>query len=550
MSTEERSDHPDPEGHDAPGGPEDPEGGSEGQETPEAPPRDETADTADTTDDATDGPGDPEAPEVTAAAPRTASLPPSRPTRHRSLALITSVAAAVLLVGGGGLYLATSAGDGARDTDAGAPAGDGPGGPTPPPLALDGYGGNSGVAPGEPDPNGALYRVDGTLPKGPDAASVHHPSGDITAADVTRLAEALGIEGKPVAEGAAWRIGGQDGQGPSLSVGREAPGAWTFTGYAPGPDACQSATTCAKPPTGASVDPVGEAEAREVAAPVLKAVGQDDAKVDAGQVTGAQRTVNAVPVVGGLPTYGWNTQLMVGAQGELVGGNGHLGAPVKGASYPVVSAREALRLLNTTAGGGEVGIGGCAEPVPLDGTVPPDAVCAPATALPGKPVAEAVAVESAVFGLASHTVAGQPALVPSWLFEVRAAGAAESFTVTHPAVDPAYLAGASAAPSPESPPGGTPTRDVRVEGYTAEGRELTVRFTGGVCADYAVSVDESGGEVRVTVTETPWPDKICILIAEVKHQTVALDEPLGARKVVGSDGAAVALEKPGARLPR
>ncbi|CAM5714556.1 Large membrane protein OS=Streptomyces glaucescens OX=1907 GN=SGLAU_09845 PE=4 SV=1 [Streptomyces glaucescens] len=40
------------------------------------------------------------------------------------------------------------------------------------------------------------------------------------------------------------------------------------------------------------------------------------------------------------------------------------------------------------------------------------------------------------------------------------------------------------------------------------------------------------------------------MIAKVHHRTVELDEPLGDRKVVGSDGEAVPLEKPGARLPR
>jgi hypothetical protein len=51
------------------------------------------------------------------------------------------------------------------------------------------------------------------------------------------------------------------------------------------------------------------------------------------------------------------------------------------------------------------------------------------------------------------------------------------------------------------------------------------------------------------VTETPWPDKVCIMIAKIYHQTVQLDEPLGDRAVVGTDGKEVPLEKAGARLP-
>jgi hypothetical protein len=55
--------------------------------------------------------------------------------------------------------------------------------------------------------------------------------------------------------------------------------------------------------------------------------------------------------------------------------------------------------------------------------------------------------------------------------------------------------------------------------------------------------------VKVTVTSTPWPGKVCILIAKQFQKTVQLDEPLGDREVVGSNGKAVPLAKEGARLP-
>jgi hypothetical protein len=56
--------------------------------------------------------------------------------------------------------------------------------------------------------------------------------------------------------------------------------------------------------------------------------------------------------------------------------------------------------------------------------------------------------------------------------------------------------------------------------------------------------------VTVTVTETPWKDKVCIMIAKEMTRIVHLDEPLGDRKVVGSDGKEIPQVKPGARLPR
>jgi hypothetical protein len=274
---------------------------------------------------------------------------------------------------------------------------------------------------------------------------------------------------------------------------------------------------------------------------VLKAVGQDAAKLDATQVAGAVRTVNADPEVGGLPTYGWTTGIQVGADGQVVGGSGNVKAPAKGDTYPVIGADEALDLMNgpgRTAGDGRKGPGGCASPVPLK-----DKDEEPCEVATGAPEPEPVTVEDAVFGLAARFTEGEQVLVPSWLFQVRPAGAGAGFTVTHPAVDPAYLTApeppSSVTPSPlepGDPSGSAPKkRDVRVEGYTAQGEELTVSFWGGVCSQYTASADEENGKVTVTVTEKP-SGKVCILIAKALERTVKLDEPLGDREVVGTNG--------------
>ena len=519
------------------------------------------------TEEAAEESGAPEEPVVAATGERDDT---EHPARRRSPVLIASVAAAVLLVGGGGAYLATGAASGSGDggTTSGAPGDD-----TPPPLHLDGYGeggGTGGIAPGEPNPYGVTYQADGTLPDGPDSAPVYRATGEVTKDEVARLAEALGVAGTPVLEGKAWKVGGQDAAGPSLQVNQLAPGTWTFHRYAPGTDDCKSETVCASDPAAPAGDPVGEDVAKKAAAPVLKAVGQDDAKVDASQVMGAQRVVNADPVVGGLPTHGWTTGVVVNVQGEVVGGSGQLKAPVKGDTYPVVDAEKALELMNArSVGDHRMGIGGCASPVPLKDRL--EAPCGsssgtPEAGTPVPPKQDTITVEKAVFGLAAQYVDARQTLVPSWLFQVKAAGAQDSFTVTYPAVDPKYIASAtpSAEPSgePTAPPSPRPTgpgsdeptaapatRDVQVDGYTADGNELTVSFTGGVCADYRAAAVEGSDKVTVTVTETPWPDKVCIMIAKVYHQSVPLDEPLGDRKVVGSDGKEIPLEKAGARLP-
>ncbi|MFE2304190.1 hypothetical protein ACFXAW_39035 [Streptomyces sp. NPDC059445] len=480
--------------------------------------------------------------------------------RRNTPALVASVVAAVLLVGGGGAYFATTASGGDRS---GTPGADG----TPPPLALDGYaasttgdgstGGTAGIAPGEPNPYGTTYRASGTLPEGPGSAHVQWAEGKVTRTEVARLAKALGLAGTPRLAGDAWTVGtAKDGTEPNLRVTADAPGTWTYSSALPGGDNCVKVTVCGPAgsgsasgsASGSTPGPVSEAAAEKAAAPVLKAVGQDDAKLDASQLMDRVRVVNADPVVDGLPTYGWTTGLRIGADGHVVGGSGQLKTPVRGDAYPVVGARKALDAMNgsapATGGDRRMGIGGCASPVPLK-----DRDEMPCEHPSPEPKAQTATVEKATFGLAAQRADGRQALVPSWLFEVRAPGAQDTYTVTHPAVDPAFLA------SPESPappstdptvpaPPGEPsapaaTRDVGVQGYTADGRDLTVGYTGGVCAHYTVSVSESSGKVTVTVTAKPWKNKVCIMIAKFYEKTVRLDEPLGRREVVGSDGKAV-----------
>ncbi|WP_033284154.1 hypothetical protein [Streptomyces sp. NRRL F-525] len=470
-----------------------------------------------------------------------------RPARSRSPLVIASVAAAVLLVGGGGAYLASSSstsGGSGEGTGSAASGADG----TPPPLALDGYssGGTSGIASGEPNPYGETYRAVGSLPGGPDSAAVYAPEGEVSKDAVSRLAKALGVVGTPVAEGQVWKVGGQDGTGPSLQVNKAAPGMWTFSRYAPGTDDCTGGTLkCTHDPGTSATEPVSAAVAEKAAAPILKAVGQDDAKVDASQLMGAQRVVNAQPVIGGLPTYGWTTGLTVSAQGEVVGGSGDLAAPMKGDVYPVLSARKTLDLMNAAPKTDHrMGIGGCASPVPLKDRL--EAPCGQATdaaSASATPTQAPTTVQHAVFGLAVHSVDGRQTLVPSWLFEARQPGGQDSFTLTYPAIDPKYLASANTPTPTASSTSTAKPHDVKADGYTADGKSLTVAFTGGVCADYKVSAVESSDKVTVTVTDTPWPNKICVMIAKIYHQTVQLKAPLGDRAVVGTDGTKIPVEK-------
>ncbi|MFF8988472.1 hypothetical protein ACF09H_00585 [Streptomyces sp. NPDC014983] len=459
-----------------------------------------------------------ERPENTGEVPEVSDEREAGRSRRRSRAVVLSVAAAVLLVGGGGAYVAASDAAGGHATPA---ASDGT---TPPPLALD----------DRSDPYGARYVAQGGLPRGPGSAPVYGPGAEVGEDQVVRLAKALGMTGTPVVEGHGWRVGGKDGSGPTLRVNRDAPGSWTFSRYAPGTDDCKKGPLCATGPVGPTGAPVSEAAAEKAAAPVLAAAGLGGAKTDASQVMGQQRVVTADPVVGGLPTTGWTTGLTIGRQGELVGGHGMLSTPAKGATYPVLGAEKTLALMNAAPRDDHrMGAGGCAGPGRFATRL--DQPCGTAPEGSGT----TVAVDRAVFGLAAHSVGGRGTLVPSWLFETRGQG-----TVSYPAIDPRYLT----SPSPSAAPTASGNR-VKVNGYTADGRNLTVSFYGGLCADYTVAARESATRVTVTVTEHRQEGRICPMIAKEFVRTVRLKAPVDGRTVVGADGVRIPRAKPGALRP-
>ncbi|MGP4002060.1 hypothetical protein [Streptomyces sp. 8N706] len=522
---------------------------------------------------------------------------PENPRHRRSTLVAVSVAAAVLLAGGGGAYWASTASDGGGD---GTPAA-GQGDPPPLKLDGYGTGGSGsagpdeGIAPGEPDPSGARYRAKGSLPDGPDSAHVYRAQGEVSRERAQRLAKALDVPGAPRLVDDTWKFGlTRDASGPTLDVQKKAPGTWTYVRYGKG-----GAGGCTEPPMSGPKDqkggtsssasdarcpapgdlsqepkdgegdgagPVSEREAKKAAGPALKSIGLSDAKLDASRTMGALRLVNADPVFEGLPTYGWHTGLQVGSDGQVAGGSGHLTELTKGPDYPVLGAEETLKELNKSSGGDRVGIDGCASAAPDHGAVgieggdaPKDSgpdseqrrgdqpgaeACASAGGTTSQtqtaPKSEPMTVRDAVFGLAIHFVAGKQALVPSWMFEVEQPGATgprSTYTVTHPAVQPKYIArstpgGTPPTSSPEKPGGAAKTR-THIESYSVDGRTLTLHFWGGVCSNYSASADASDGTVKAQVTGVEKkPGKVCIKIAKQFEKKVTLDEPLGDREVV------------------
>lgn len=492
--------------------------------------------------------------------------------RRRTPLVAASMALAVLLAGGGAAYWAGSASD---DGAGAGPAAQG----EPPPLALDGYSGGQ-IAAGEPNPQGADYRAVVDLPEGPDAAPVYRPQGTVGQEAVKRLAKALDVSGKVRSEGNTWKVGGltRDARSPVLQVNKTGSGAWTYSQYGtPGGTNC---ALPAPPKGGADGDGAGapssrpgcpsyrggpdatteddgsgegavsQEKAKQVVRPVLKALGQENAKLDAHALSGAVRLVTADPVLGGLPTYGWQSDLQVGSDSQVVGGNGQLATPVKGAVYPVMSADKTLERLN--ARDGQQRPGGCASPgtgKDAKGTAGPGggAPIAPCEPSPSKGQQPAE-VTGAVFGLAVQYVKGGQALVPSWLFRVEQPGAGDgadaASTVAHPAVQPQYLARGNGAQDPgHSPrPSGKPGA-MALESYAVseDGRKLTLHFWGGVCSTYTVTAEESASAVKTKITgKDKKPGQVCVKIAKEFTKTVTLERPLDGRKVIDvSTGQAV-----------
>ncbi|MFJ8232148.1 hypothetical protein ACIQ9E_19620 [Streptomyces sp. NPDC094448] len=495
---------------------------------------------------------------------------------RRRFPLVASVVAAVLVAGGGGVWLASSAGgDGGR----GPAGGSGAGGELPKLPVSPVLSPAERIAPGEPHPaGGVLERRPGAgFPDAPDSAPVHRAHDGPKAADVAAAAGALGLAG-PVRSGAGgWRAGPDaDGTGAVLQVSARPPGAWSYgahAGTAETDNCAEKAEFCSGPyvppgparaPGQPAAQPVTESVARQAAAPVLKALGLADAVVDARRTAGPTRIVTADPLLGGVRTRNYATVLHIGPDGWIMQANGFLSVPVKGKAYPLITADRALKDANAAAlggyGGGLSGPPACATAVPLDGaadrgarTEPDPANCGPA-----RPAGARLPVTGAVLGLTAVHGTERVTFVPAWLFSVAPdGGKGAGYTVAQPAVEPRYLdrggettpggkvSPTAPAPSPDAPkpptapttaPGGS-----AVDSYRVDGRTLILTFYGGVCETYRATAEESSGTVRVTVKGT-WrdPGKACIAIAKEQTAKAVLTGPLGDRKVVdASTGTAV-----------
>ncbi len=495
---------------------------------------------------------------------------------RRSQLTVALVAGAVLLAGGGA-YWAASAADSTHDAGAHS---------APPPLVLNGGMpvGNASLGGGSPSQH---IKFTGTLPVGPASAPVYQPDGQVTRDQVAKLAAALHVTGSVTSAPGVWKAAPSGGhRGPTLQVGKDAPDSWAFARAGAGAGCGTSTATAFRAEVcygmtgqagGASTGgAVSEATAKRLAAPVLNVLGLGGAPVDASQTVGNIRTVTVDPVVGGLPTHGWQTTLQVGPDGTLTSGAGRMVPLVRGAVYPVVSAQRALDELQQPDNANAPAPTLCGMMHPgMKSNAETDAgtsgAVAPSTA-PVRGNAPCVAstpplqVRGAKFGLSAQFVSGRPELVPSWLFEATQPDLTQSgtgqraLTLAQPAVDPKFVTAPSTPPavtSPGTPPGtvvpvpspsgGAKASTERAESFTADGRTLTLRFWGGLCSNYSATViSQSGDSVRVRITGVVKdPHQKCVMLAKSITVRTTLDQPLGSRTVYdAADGHALPARQP------
>lgn len=166
---------------------------------------------------------------------------------------------------------------------------------------------------------------------------------------VAALASTLRVGGAVVETDEGWEVAEGDRR---LMVRREPGVPWTYTSAAP-----IDMSSPPRPPITAVpvLAAIGEQEAEAVAVPVAAAAGVD---VDQAGVRNNQaylsRYVDFEPQVGGLPTLGMSTSVLVGPGGQVERASGYLGVPDPGPAFPLLDAQAGLDRLSRV------------QPIPLD----------------------------------------------------------------------------------------------------------------------------------------------------------------------------------------
>lgn len=202
--------------------------------------------------------------------------------------------------------------------------------------------------------------------------------GEVTEADVARIAAALGVAGTPAAlpadQGGGWVVGPQDGSAPSVTVSTDGLGSWWFNAPYSGPvvecvlpvdtdptDSVVPVEECPEPTPPEGVPT--EDEALAATEDLLAALGVDRGAVELEAYAddwSANTTV--FPLIDGSRTQmAWSFGF--GENGALQWASGALLEPVVVGDYPLVGCEAGVARLNDEA---NAWLGGGGVPMPAD----------------------------------------------------------------------------------------------------------------------------------------------------------------------------------------
>jgi hypothetical protein len=423
------------------------------------------------------------------------------------------------------------------------------------------------------------YRVEGVLPDTPSHASTYRVA-PADGTSVRRVAAALGLSATPRRHAHGWVVtsGGNElrmrdtGQWslqrladpcPPYQIDVDSPDGSVGVACATVGVGVVRPKAAGAPAGGQSAPALSGDHLRKVAYPLLSALGLDPTPA---AVTVATSTVSVNPVVAGLPTTGYDSEVVIDTAGiRAATGWAYPGKPAKGDTYPLVRARDALKLFGS-------------GPRPMMGA--PAIACPVSTRSPSAmPLScgGTLVVNGGRLGLELRWDGGpigHPILVPAWFLAVR--GSDSPLVLV--AVDPKYLAepgmpttepnpadspsavpgstgGGSAGSGSAGPPGSTggtqvpvpkpPSGTLPLSSYTvsADGRTLKLTGWGSACEHYGPA--PAGETVRaitvgIVVTSTQPSDMACDDIAKQITVPVELATRLGTRAVIDrSTGAKV-----------
>ncbi len=286
-------------------------------------------------------------------------------------------------------------------------------------------------------PSNAEYLLGESLPALPTDDTGYVFVGEVggsavTAEQVGRIATVLGVEGEPIAidegAGVTWRVGVDDGSGPSIWVATDGPLGWNYNApWAEGFESCavsidadgNESSDCPEPRPPSGVPSVADAEQR--ARELLTALGVDVANLSFESFgdewfTSVDVSDDTDPRA---PVRSWSFGF--GGDGVLQYAGGSLATPEPVGPYPLVDLNAAAaRLSDGFFGGFGAGIAivepalptvGEAEAVLVEPDVGPDVVTDAAGEEPTQPGEPAPGEPMPVEPMPVEPVPGEPVVI-------------------------------------------------------------------------------------------------------------------------------------------